>query len=318
MSEPGEAADTSVRCIHWAARVPSAEPPFDNAHLRIFYPAKATGNDLERNTGMIPADADKAPFPVIVFFSGNNVGQEAYRWLAVVLAKAGYATVTFDWVGELFPGQYGLTPGVDVAGLRPDTYGSTCPTSALEALLVALTTISLTADTPLKGRLDLDRLVLGGHSAGGTVALLTAGSQWCPTAKAVFAYGAHTAASTVLGWETGTILDLSGNCPVLLLGGTEDGVIARSAHRYGEQDSADSGERIDPLARTLATLEPGAIADVSRQVTLEGANHFSMAYPVDPTSARAFLDGEEQRSGAELRREIVGTIKDFLAELLLP
>ena len=317
----GEAGARTVRAVHWAASVPGAQAPFDTLHLRIHHPARHSGSDAERDTGVVPADTELAPFPVVVLFPGINVGQESYRWLAVRLAEAGWAAVTFDWVGELFPGQYGLTPGVNVAALRPDTYGSASPTAALAAVLDALATVHAGGDgaaTPLAGTLDLDRVALGGHSAGGTVALLTADRRWCPSVVAAFGYGAHTGASTVLGWEAGTVLPLSADCPVLLLGGTADGVIAHSAYRYGEGDDQAAGERVDPLARTLATLPAGPAADASRHEVVEGANHFSVAHPVDPTSARAFLDGEEMRPGEEIRDELARTIVAFLGEVAGP
>ena len=48
-----------------------------------------------------------------------------------------------------------------------------------------------------------------------------------------FGYGVHTAAVTQLGYGPRTILPLPDNLPLLLMGGTQDGVIAQSSFRYG-------------------------------------------------------------------------------------
>ena len=76
-------------------------------------------------------------------------------------------------------------------------------------------------------------VALGGHSGGGTVVLQSANPAWFPSVKAVFTYGAHAMASTVLGWPVGHVLDLSDDVAVLLMTGEHDGVMAASAVRYG-------------------------------------------------------------------------------------
>jgi hypothetical protein len=105
---------TTIRSIWWAAAIPGHDAPFDTAHLRVYYPAKPDGSDRERLSGVMAADPDGAPYPVAIIVSGVNVGQEAYRWLATELAQRGIVAVTYDWVGTLFGGLHGITPGVDL------------------------------------------------------------------------------------------------------------------------------------------------------------------------------------------------------------
>ncbi|MCC5578390.1 alpha/beta hydrolase [Microtetraspora sp. AC03309] len=279
-----------VRSLWWAART-GGRPPFDTAHLKVYYPATAHGDDAERLAGVFPPAPDGMPYPVVLFLSGINVGQDAYRRLACLLAAGGFAVVTFDQVAELFGGQYGLTPGVDVDAATPRTYGTrpTCP--AIPALLDALARLNETG--PLKGALDLDRVALGGHSAGGTVALQSA--RFFPQVKAVFAWGTHTMAATMLGWPAGTVLPAQVTCPVLLGAGGNDGVVDGSADRYGE----DPATRRDPVTRTFEEAlpeSPGSVRGGDHLLAVyEGANHFAIADPVDPTVARAFLDGPASR-----------------------
>ncbi|WP_067701561.1 alpha/beta hydrolase family protein [Nocardia jejuensis] len=267
-----------IRSLWWSTRT-DGEPPFDTAHLKIYYPAIATGDDAERLTGVFAPDLAGAPYPVVVFLSGVNVGQDAYRRFATAVAASGFVVVTMDRVAELFGGQRGLTPGVDLDAARPDAYGTrpTCPT--IGAVLDSLA--ELNELPPLRGALDLDRIALGGHSAGGTVVLQSA--RYFPSVAAVFAWGAHTMVATMLGWEPGTVLPAQVSCPVLLGVGTNDGVIRGSADRYGE----DGADRPDPVRRTFTeALPPGD----HLLAVVPGANHFGIA-DADPTAARAFLDG---------------------------
>lgn len=290
----------TVRALFTAVKVNSAQPPFDTLHLKLFYPAKMSGSDAERMTGVVPVDDAHAPLPVVIFFNGINVGPEAYQWLAVALAKRGLAVVTFTWVSETLPGVVGLTPGIDLTKVRPDTYGTGPTASALPALLSALN--QLHADGVLAGKLDLDKIILGGHSAGGTVALQNATAKYFPQVAAAFSYAGHTMASTMLGFAPGTILP-AGDCPILLVGGTQDGVIAASRGRYSE-----NAHMPDPLTRTFNEAIGGGRQD-AYLVMLTGANHFTLAHPIDKTTGRSFLDLPATQPEAELRKcvaELVG------------
>lgn len=282
-----------IRSLWWAART-HGEPPFDTAHLKVYYPARAEGTDAERLTGVFPPAPGK--HPVVLFFSGVNVAQDSYRTLAVAIAEAGYAVVTFDRVAELFGGQYGLTPGVDLEAAKPGVYGTrpTCPT--VPAILDALRGIDL-----LKDALDFDRVALGGHSAGGTVVLQSA--RFFPGVKAAFGFGTHTMVATMLGWPAGTVLPAQVDCPVFLSVGTRDGVIMGSSDRYGQDGFAD------PVTRTFDEALPG---EGHLLAVLDGANHFAVADPVDPTAARAFLDLEPGRDAAESRAAYLEVLLAFL------
>ncbi|WP_460305268.1 alpha/beta hydrolase family protein [Actinocorallia aurea] len=288
---------TLIRSLWTAART-HGEPPFDTAHLKVYYPAIAEGTDAERLSGVFPPAPGK--FPVVVFISGVNVAQDSYRTLAIEIAKAGYIVATFDRIAELFGGQVGLTPGVDLEAAKPGTYGTrpTCP--AVPAILDALAGVDL-----LKDAIDLDRVALGGHSAGGTVALQSA--RFFPGIKAVFGYGTHTMVATMLGWPAGTVLPAQVDTPVFLAVGDRDGVILGSSDRYGQDGNAD------PVSRTFTEALPGTGHYLA---VLEGANHFTVADPVDPTAARAFLDMEPSRDPAKSRRDYLEVLTAFLDALL--
>ena len=212
------------------------------------------------------------------------------------------------------PGYISLTPGIDLTAVRPNTYGQkpTCP--ALAPILAALADwqesdrASKVPTAILAGLLDLDTIILGGHSAGGTMALHNASPVWFSGIKGAFSYAGHTMTATFFGYGAGTILPVVGTVPLLLLGGSRDGVIEASAHRY----NLPLASATLPLERTFAEAVTGGRGDV-HLVILEGANHFSCVYPVDETTGRPFLDHPTTMPDTQLRETIAHLIGNFIA-----
>lgn len=296
---------TNVRAFFQATRVAEGQSPYDTLHLKVFYPARPEGSHQEQDLGVIPADAEQAPFPVVLLFNGINCGPELYQWLAVALAERGLVVVTFSWVVENLPGLVALTPGVDLSTMMPAGYGKRPTASALPSLLAALE--QLQADSVLANLLNLNQVVLGGHSAGGRVAIESADPRYCPQLAGAFAYAAHTAAAVQMGFEPNTILPLPDTLPLLLLGGTCDGVIARSSYRYGVTwETAET-----PIVRTFHEAVQGGRGD-TYLVILEGANHFSVAHPFDGTTGRPTLDFETTQPGEHVRLLISDLIGLFI------
>ncbi len=301
-----------IRAIFRATKIPSTPPPYDAVMLKLYYPAAPTDSEAEKMTGVIPADTTQAPFPVVILLPGINVGPEAYHWLAVRLAACGLVVVTYVWVAEEMPGFISLTPGVNLLALKPGHYGSqpTCP--ALPAILAELArlnggnTEAAMFRTPVTGLLDLDTVILGGHSAGGTMALQSVHPDWFPQVQGAFTYGAHTMASMMLGYNSGTVLPIMGKRPILLLGGSLDGVIEASTGRYGI-----SGTPTLALERTFAEAVSGGRED-SFLVILQGANHFSLVHPIDETTGRPFLDHPTTQPDHLIREELATLITHFI------
>ncbi|WP_309742427.1 hypothetical protein [Chamaesiphon sp. OTE_8_metabat_110] len=64
------------------------------------------------------------------------------------------------------------------------------------------------------------------HQAPFPIAIASANPHFYPQVVAAFAYGAHTAAIGQLGYAPRRILPISDALPILLIGGTCDGVDA--------------------------------------------------------------------------------------------
>lgn len=294
-----------VRTARTAVRVPGAEAPYDTVHLTVRYPARPPQDSVEQMSGQLQADPDGAPFPVVVLVSGVNVAADSYRWLAFELVEAGFVVVGYDWVGELFPGQYGLTPGVDIVACGPDHYGERPTTPALAPVLEAVA--GLNGSGPLSGLLDLDNVALFGHSAGGTVVLQSARPAWFPQVRAVVTYGAHTMASQMLGYPPNMLLPVPVAAPTMLIAGTNDGVVAASAIRYGQDPGSPDH---DPVERTFREALPETTE--SWLVKIADAGHMVAAHPEDPSTGRGFLETPNDSDPDRHREVLADLVTTFL------
>lgn len=144
----------------------------------------------------------------------------------------------------------------------------------------------LNKDGILAGRLDLQHVILGGHSFGGAIALFNADEAVFPGVTGVFTYGAHLAERSSTGYPRTSVNHLNGTTSVLLMGGTLDGVITQS-----DDGSASLwNSPIEPIGRTYNDA-----LDYNRSACLvefEGFNHFSIVDPVDTTVGSIDLDFE--------------------------
>lgn len=289
-----------TRAFYRAISIAGGTPPYDRASLKVYYPAEHQDTPEERNTGVVAAADTGALFPVVIMMPGINVGPEAYGWLARALASQGIVTVTYTLVAEEMPGYISLTPGLDITALTPQEYGTRPSATAIAPIIEDLAAMNRIG--VLAGKLNLDSIILGGHSAGGTVALLNARADWFPGVCAGFSYGAHTGAATALGYDQDSMFDTPSDLPLLIMGGTRDGCIANSSGRYGD-DQANATERVEKTFDASVRSNRG---DCYLAI-IEGANHFSMAWPQDDSTGRPFIDQPTTTPDEILR--------DLLAEL---
>ena len=298
----------TVRALYRAIAIPASPPPYDRANLKIYYPAQLQDTPEERNSGLVAVNTAMTPFPVVVIMPGINVGPEAYTWLARDLAERGVVTITYSMIAEEMPGYISLTPGLDLTALAPEQYGSRPSATALTPIIEDLHTVN--ASGVLAGCLDLQHIVLGGHSAGGTVALLNANPQWFDGLCGVFSYAAHTGAATALGYAEDSLMLPPSALPTLIMGGTRDGCIANSSARYGTADDA-------PTARVERTFDEGlnSARGDSYLALIDGANHFSLVHPLDDSTGRPFIDFPTTRPEPQIRTLLATMIGDFVCAI---
>lgn len=297
----------AVRAFFDAVAVDGAVPPYDRIQLKIYYPSAPKMSMDEVNMGAVPANTELAPFPVVIMMPGTNVPPESYSWLAMALAERGIATLLYSWIKEDMPGFVSLSPGIDLDVMTPQRYGTAPTAAAMPSLLKGLRRMN--SEGLLAGLLDLDSVFLGGHSAGGSVALLNANREWFPQLCGVFSYAAHSGATTALGFAEDSMLPLASNVPMLLLAGDRDGVIAASAFRYGDSDAAtDACARIDRSFHESISSDRGD----TFLMHVRGANHFSFTCPSDKSTGRAFLDWEVEGDDNAIRTSMATTIGDFV------
>ena len=297
---------TDVRAFFTAATVPGEPEPWNTLQLKVYYPSAFGDSFDERNMGFIPAAKPQKPYPVVLFMPGSNCHPEVYGWLAKGLCELGLVCITFSWIKEDMPGFVSLSPGFDLRYLTPDSFGKAPSCSSLPTLLQAVD--NLNNEGLLAGLLDTNKVILGGHSAGGNAVLLNSNREWFPQLVGGFSYAAHTGASTQIGFPEDTLLPVSGNVPMLIMGGEQDGVIAASANRYGDREDSTPTERIGRTFDEALNSDRGD----SHLLLVRGANHFCFAHPYDGSPGRPFLDWPAKASEDELRGLMLDTIKTFI------
>ncbi len=294
----------TIRALRRAIAVEDAQSPYDRLHLKIFYPAASS--QAENPFSNTPAAQDLAPFPIVIFFNGFNCSLSMYQWLAISLAKKGLVIILYDWLVKTNQ-NVSLSPGVDLAAFSAGNYGNVPSSLALPIILKELE--DLQTSGVLAGLLDLQRIVLGGHSAGGRIALENAEPKFFAGIAGAFSYGAHSAAPLPLKKEPGTILSLPDSLPMLLLGGTEDGVIASNGKIYGLEQWSTATTPVERTFREAINSEQGD----SYLIIIEGANHFAIADPVDPTlsvTANDFVATISKTEVCSLIASVIGLFID--------
>lgn len=218
----------------------------DSLHLKVVYDANRAAPEL---------------LPCVLFFSGADCHHESYMWLAMRLARAGCAVALSTCVVPFGPSTCLLSMPFDLSALGSlEAYKRNPSRAGIAAILDTLTSINAAdGGSPLAGRLDLGRVAVGGHSSGGRTALdLAAFDHEWPVA-AVFSYGASLVNSGMGTFAPrGSVLPCDASCPppLLLLGGSEDGISA---------GLSEAGDATETLRRTLTEGVVSRAVEVERR-----------------------------------------------------
>lgn len=244
----------------------------DNAvtTIKVLYPA--TNKTI---TPFNRAPKEGNSFPIVLFFSGGLISSDRYQWLGEKLVlETNVVFVTFNHITEfnhtkiLLAGELNAPPSQESAVIV-----------GLKAKLIELNKKSI-----LAGRLDLDRIVVGGHSLGGVFALFASNKKIIPAIKGVFTYGSQTAAGPGQELPPATILPIPGLTPLLLLAGTRDGIVQSSGPNYGTEWK----NATEPVRRTFfEALKPNRQACY---IEVRGSSHMEIVDPEDHSLTLASVD----------------------------
>ncbi len=297
-----------IRAIHFSFDVPDCSAAVATLHYR----GDPGSLDSARLTGLVAPDLGDGPRPVVIIVPGVNIAVESYRWLAERLVEAGLCVVTYTAIGSLGPAGVGISPGIDLGALAPDQAGSRPSASALGPLLERLGSLEADFGAEVAAVVDLDRVGLIGHSAGGTVVLHNANPEWFPAVRAAVAYGAHTMTATALGHGEAAIVEIPSAVPTALIAGQVDGVIESSRDRYRSDDA-----RHDPIGDTFDRAITSNRGDC-HFIEIADGNHFTMCDPVIESSGRSFLEPELRGDDLDSRRVLGDVVVGFLVHYLAP
>ncbi len=268
----------------------------------MYYPSRFSDSVEERSTGLVALESARAPFPIVILLPGEDLSQESYSWLATELAQAGSVVATYSWICEDTNGQMRSGPGQQRKRLSHKRYGRKPSCPALPAVFSALKRLNKTG--LLANQLNLSCVVLGGHGLGGRMALLNANRDWFPAVCGAFAYGGHALADPEQGWARRDVLPLAPDMPLLLIAGSNDGVLdTETAHLAGSDASPTWA-----VERSFSRGIKGRRGD-RHLVIVKGGSHYNFTSPRDLTTGKHFLDRRTRGHGKAVRQ--------YLAQLLV-
>jgi hypothetical protein len=279
---------------------------------KLYYPAL---DDAQYENNLMPyfsPDTSDAPYPVVIFLIGSNCNLEQYAWLFQHLCSYGYIVISLN---ETYLSSYEwlicnpILKGFNNPTRYPSSLGLTYILSYLEDINTVNSEGRLPlypeADTGLlEGMIDLDHIVLGGHSFGGFQALMSATTKLAETDvedyadmkhlfagfKACFTYGVHTISS-------GKPLQTAVNIPSLLIAGTKDSIADGTVLEDGVEVEKSGYER---MKLTFDQAIPVSTDSSRYFLGIKNANHFSIVGKPDPTVDVSFLDTQEGTMSQEM------------------
>jgi dienelactone hydrolase len=275
--------------------------------VHISYVGDPTGIRVA-GIGPLPA-LDGPPRPLVLMLPGFGCGPALYSHLANRLAADGMVAVSYANLETLPGGVQMYGPGADLLSLSAGEYGTRQPCRLFDPIVDAIRLLVDTPGSPLFSAIDVTRIGLVGHSAGAALALAMVGRSFAQSVGAVSTWGGHGLGTAMGGWTPGEVGPISTEVPILIAGGSQDGVIANalSQGRYGPNLTVD-----DCYERTAA-----ACGNLAELALFEGAGHFTICNGYDRTTASGFMEPDQNEGTDAGHRALVHeTISQFLGSHL--
>ena len=286
-----EENSAGVLAVFEVCHFPDSDAPYNSGRLKIFYP---TTVDSE---GAQELDSGGAPYPVVIFLVGKFVEMNRYQWLAERLVSDAKVMCVCCDAMLLRNGSSLLAPSC-----LEDSVSSSKKT--LETVIAKLHDHNENGE--LAGMMNLNRILLGGHSSGGRVALEHVVSEERTEIAAVFSYGSHYAQSGDGSQEIFPREVISR--PALLMVGNCDGVIESFSFVYGINWASGA----EPVRRTFEECLKSNGTGV--YIEFDGFNHFVMTDPVDQTTRSTAVDHAMTVSKHAATEELGHVITLFVQE----
>ena len=180
--------------------------------VKVYYPREGAG-----------------PFPVIIFSHGLGGTRDGYAYLGQHWASYGFVVVHVQHLGSddaVWRGK--AAPLAAMRAAAADLRNALDRPKDISFVIDQLTKMN-TSDTPLKGRLDLGHIGVGGHSFGGYTVLAVSGEQFITRLGQAFTLADRRVTAAIAmsapAPKEGTDLDRAFakiTIPVLHMTGTED------------------------------------------------------------------------------------------------
>lgn len=223
------------------------------------------------------------PLPVIIFSHGLGGSRDGYEYLGRWWAGCGYAVVHLQHAGSDDEVWKKAAPAERRQALTrsvTDVSNAINRVKDVDFAIDELSKVNESATSPLKGRLDLQRIGMAGHSFGGWTTMAVAGQKLGPMGQSMAEARIKAAVEM--------------SAPVLksgpVAGNPYDAITIPTLHLTGTLDDSPLGET---KAGERRQIFDGMTAAETGLVIFNGANHMTFAGPSLRLMANSGEPGKE-------------------------
>jgi predicted dienelactone hydrolase len=212
----------------------------------------------------------EGPFPVVIFSHGLGGSRDGYEYLGRHWASHGYVSVHLQHLGSDTAVWENAPDGI--AAMKRAAADSSVLVNRWGDVHFAIDELTMLdkSDSPLKGKLDLDKIAIAGHSLGSLTALSAAGQMFVnPSGRDISPVDRRIKAALAISPS----LPRTQKSPAKSYGS----IVIPTLHITGTKDESP----IDPSFKAVDRQLPfeNAIKSDRYLIVLEGADHMVFAQP---------------------------------------